>query len=97
MNEPAANHQKNSGAIFILLTGMALLVASYVGTYFWLLDDTRDWTMLPGPSAKSIPRYRVAHDLCDKVFYPVHLADRRVRRERWLTLAIDGIEVKENH
>lgn len=78
---------------------VVLLLALYVGAYFWFVepqvmriagpipaDPDEEWKLIL--ANKAVPRYWRARDLYrwidyQSLFWPIHLIDRRVRQETW--------------
>jgi hypothetical protein len=68
------NHSRSLAAP-IVATLFMLMPLLYVGSYYCLVDTDRI-------NAKDL-RYRVYPELAGQVYWPIELADRRLRPEAW--------------
>jgi len=68
----------------VIVVGIVLLLAAYVGSYLALLDpiEVGDGGLYRWSSCR-VPAYRAGSDFADAVFRPAAWVDRQVRPDYW--------------
>lgn len=64
---------------------LLLLPAVYAGSYYCVVDTDRggpSWCNL-GPWSQTDLRYRVAPEVCGRLYWPIEQVDRKLRPEAW--------------